>query len=132
MNRVDRMVSDETELGREKEYTRKALQVTDYSDRMLAESQMSDQLDPGQEEEEDVKERKDEEKEVEQRVPATSKAPEGPWVPVAKKKYMYPVLLLYFRGISEQLRRVLRSFDIPACILQANQHTPATTGTAQG
>ena len=28
----------------------------------------------------------DEEKEVQQRVPATTKAPEGPQVPVAKKK----------------------------------------------
>ena len=32
MNRVDRFVSDETELGREKEHIRKALQVNGYPD----------------------------------------------------------------------------------------------------
>ena len=59
-----------------------------------------------------MKEGADEEKEVEQRVPTITKAPEGPRVPVAKKKY--PVVLLYFRWLSEQLRRVFRSFNIPA------------------
>ena len=47
-----------------------------------------------------------------QRVPATTKAPEVPWLRVAKKKY--PVVFPYVRGISEQLRKVFRSFDIPA------------------
>ena len=52
---------------------------------------MSDQLDPGQEEEEDVKEGMVEEKEVEKKVRDTTKAPEGPQVPVTKNKY--PVVL---------------------------------------
>ena len=37
---------------------------------------------------------------------------EGPWVPGATKKY--PVVLPYVKWISGQLRRVFRSFDIPA------------------
>ena len=41
---MNRLVTDESELGREKEHTRK--------DWMLADSHMSDQSDPGQEEEE--------------------------------------------------------------------------------
>ena len=60
MNRVDRLVSDETELGREKKHIRKALQVNGYPDWMLVDSRMSDQLYPGQEEEVDVKEGEDE------------------------------------------------------------------------
>ena len=75
-----------------------------------------------------MKEGEDEEKEVEQRVPATTKSPVSPRVPVTKKKY--PVVLPYVRGISEQLRRVFRSFDISAYLKPTN--TPATTGTAQG
>ena len=55
--------------------------------------------------------------EKEQRVPATTTAPEVPCVPVVKK---YPVVLLYVRGISEQLRRVFRSFDIPAYFKPTN------------
>ena len=56
MNRADRAVSDEIELGREKEHIRKALQVNGYLDWMLVDSRMSNQLDPGQEEEEELKE----------------------------------------------------------------------------
>ena len=74
LNRADRLVSNETELGREKEHIRKSLQVNGYPDCMLADSRMSDQLEPGQEEEEDVKERKGGENQVEQRLPATTKA----------------------------------------------------------
>ena len=43
MNRVDRMVSDETELWREKVHIRKALQVNGYLDWMVADAWMSDQ-----------------------------------------------------------------------------------------
>ena len=50
MNRADRLVSDETELGKETEHIRKALQVNSYPDWMLVDSQLSDQLDPEQEE----------------------------------------------------------------------------------
>ena len=111
MDRADRMmVTDETELGREKEHIRKALKVNGYLDWMLADSQLSDQLYPGQEEDEDVKEGEDEEKEVEQSVPATTMAPEGPWIPRAKTKY--PVVLPYLRGILEQVRRDFRSLHI--------------------
>ena len=46
MNRVDRLVSDETELQREKYHIRKTLQVNDYPDWMMADNRMSDQLDP--------------------------------------------------------------------------------------
>ena len=59
-----------------------------------------------------MKEGKDEEKEVKQRVPATTMSPEGPRVLVTKKKY--PEVLPYVSGVLEQLRRVLRSFNIPA------------------
>ena len=76
-NRADRLVSDEMELGMEKEHIRKALQVNGYPDWMLADSRMSDQLYPGQEEEEEVKEGEDEKKEVVQRVSTTTKALEG-------------------------------------------------------
>ena len=56
MNREDRLVSDEIELGREKKHFRKALQMNSYPDWMLVDSQMSDQLNTGQEEEVNVKE----------------------------------------------------------------------------
>ena len=79
---------------------------------MLADSHASNQLDPVLEDREEEKEVAENEKEVEQRVPATIMTPGAPLVPVVKKKY--PVVLLYVRGISEQLRRVFRSFDIPA------------------
>ena len=64
--------------------------------------------------EEGEEEKEEEEKEVEQRVPATTMTPVVPLVhvPVVKKKY--PVVLSYVGGILEQLRRVFRSFDIPA------------------
>ena len=110
MNRTDRLVSDETELGREKEHIRNALQVNAYPDWMLADSWVSDQLDPGQEEGAFVIEGEEEEKEVEQIVPATTMEPEVPCVPVAKKKCT--VVLPCVQEISEQLRRVFRSFDI--------------------
>ena len=64
-----------------------------------------------------MKEGDDEKKEVEQRVPATTKALAGPQVPVTKK---YPVVLPYVRGISEQLKRVFRSFDILAYFKMTN------------
>ena len=51
-------------------------------------------------------------------MPATTKAPEGPWVPVTKKKY--PVVLLYVRGILEQLRGVFRSFNVLAYFKPTN------------
>ena len=51
-------------------------------------------------------------------MPATTKSTVGPWVPETKKKY--PVVLPYVRGISEQLRRVFRAFDIPAYFKQTN------------
>ena len=51
-------------------------------------------------------------KEVEQKVPPTTKSLVGPRVPATKKKY--PVVWPYVRRISEQLRRVFRSFNIPA------------------
>ena len=79
MNMVDRLVSEETELGREKDHIRKALRVNRYPDWMLADSRMSDQCDPGQEEREDVRKGEDEEKEVEQSV----------------NKKTYPVVLPY-------------------------------------
>ena len=50
MNRVDRLMSDETELMREKERIRKALQVNGYPDWMLADSLMSDHSYQGHEE----------------------------------------------------------------------------------
>ena len=99
MKSADRLVSEDTELGREKDHIRKTLTVNGYPDWMLADSWMSDQWDPGQEEEKEVKEGEDEEKELEQRVPATTMAPQ---VPVTKKKY--PAVLPYVRGILEQLR----------------------------
>ena len=64
---------------------------------------------------EEEKEAEEEEKEVEQSMPATTTPPESPLVPVAKKKY--PVVVLYVRGISDQLFRVFRSSDI---VLPAN------------
>ena len=63
MNRVDRLVSDETELGREKEHIRKALQVNGYSDWMLGDLHVSDHLDPVQEDGEEEKEVKRKRKE---------------------------------------------------------------------
>ena len=45
MNRTDRLVSEETELGREKDHIMKALKVNGYPDWMLADSWMSDQCD---------------------------------------------------------------------------------------
>ena len=50
-------------------------------------------------------------------VPATTKSPVGPQVPATKK---YPVVLSYVREISEQLRRVFRSFDIPVYFKPTN------------
>ena len=49
---------------------------------------------------------------------ATTMTPEVPCVLVVKKKY--PVLLPYVRGISGQLRKVFRSFDIPAYFKPTN------------
>ena len=112
MNWVDRLVSDETELGREKDHIMKALQVNCSPDWMLTYAWMSDQLNPGQEEGVDGIEGEEEKDEVDQRVPATTTAPEGPCVSVPKNKYQ--LVLLYVRDFSEQLRRVFRSFDIPA------------------
>ena len=54
--RAHRLVSEKTELGREKDHIRKALRVNGYPDWMLADSWMSGQCDPGQEEREDVRE----------------------------------------------------------------------------
>ena len=59
----------------------------------------------------------EEKEEVEQRVPATM-APEGPCVPVATKQY--PVVWLYVKEVSEQLKTVFRSFDIPAYFKPTN------------
>ena len=42
----------------------------------------------------------------------TTMAPEAPLVPMVNKRY--PMVLLYLRGISEQLRRVFRYLDIAA------------------
>ena len=53
MNRVDRLVSDETEFRREKDHIRKALQVNSYPDWMLVDDQMSYKSDPAQGEEVD-------------------------------------------------------------------------------
>ena len=69
---------------------------------------MADQLDPGQEEEVDVKEGDNEEKEVEQRVSSTTKAPEGPRVPVAKKKYPVVHVLPYVRGDLRTVEEVVQ------------------------
>ena len=60
MNRADRLVSDETELGREKEHIRKALEVNGYLDWMLVDVWVSDQLDPGEEDWEEVNEGEEE------------------------------------------------------------------------
>ena len=114
---ADRLVSEETELGNEKDHIRQVLKVNGYPDWMLVDSRMSDQWDPREEEEEEVREGEEEDKEVKQRVPATTKSPEGPRVPVTKKKY--PVVVPYVRGVLEQLRRVFRSFNISA-LLQAD------------
>ena len=51
-------------------------------------------------------------------MPATTTIPEAPLVPVVKKKY--PMVLPYVTRILEQLRRVFRSFDIPAYFKVAN------------
>ena len=45
MNRTDRLVSDETELGWGKEHIRKALQVNGYPDWMLADLHVPNQMD---------------------------------------------------------------------------------------
>ena len=111
INRVDRLVSDETQLRREKDHIRKALQVNRYLDWMMADNRMLDQLDPAQDQGVDGTEEVEEKDEVEQRVPPTTTALEGPCAPVAKKTCT--VVLPYVKGVSEQLRRVFRSFDIP-------------------
>ena len=84
-NRADRLVSEEAELEKKKDHITKALKVNGYPDWMLADTRVSDQCNLGQEEGQDG------EKEVEQTVLATTKAHEGPWVPVTTKKY--PVVL---------------------------------------
>ena len=56
--------------------------------------------------------------EVEQRVPATTTAFESPCAPVVKGKC--PVVLPYIKSISEQLRRVFRSFDGPTYLKLSN------------
>ena len=45
MNSADRLVSEETEFGKEKDHIRKALRMNGYLDWMLADSQMFDQCD---------------------------------------------------------------------------------------
>ena len=45
MNKADRLVSEKTELGREKDHIRQALKVNGYPDWMLLDSQLSDQWD---------------------------------------------------------------------------------------
>ena len=77
MDRVDRLVSDETELERDNDHIRKALQVNRYPNWLLADTRMSDQLDPGREEGVGGIECAEEKDEVEQRVPATTTAPGG-------------------------------------------------------
>ena len=89
-------MSDQTELVREKDHIRKALQVNGHPDWMLVDARMSAQLDLGQEEVVDGIEGVEEKDEVEQRVSATTTASEGPCAPAVKKKY--PVVLLYVRG----------------------------------
>ena len=61
-------MSDETELGREKEYIRNILQVNGYPDWMLGDLHGCDQVYPVQEEEEEEEEKgvEQERKEVEQ------------------------------------------------------------------
>ena len=78
---------------------------------------MSDQCDSGQEKR-NVREDDDEEKQMEPRVPAMTMSPVGQQVPVTRKKY--PVVLPYIIGISEQLRRVFRSFNIPPYFMLTN------------
>ena len=85
---------------------------------------MSDQWDPG-EEEEDGRDGKEEENEVKQKELANTKPPKGPHIPVTKKKY--PVVLPYVRGVSEQLRRVPRSFNITAYFKPTFGSSPAAT-----
>ena len=56
MNRADRLVSGETELKKEREHIRKALQINGYPDWMLGDSWLADQQNPGVEENEEGKE----------------------------------------------------------------------------
>ena len=73
---------------------------------------------PAQEEEEE-KEVDKEGKEVEQQsMPAITISPEAPLIPAVKKKY--PVALPCIREISEQLRRMFRSFDKPTDFRSTN------------
>ena len=118
MNRADRLIGEATELGTERDHIRQAFKVNGYPDWMLVDSQMFDHCDPREEEEEDRREGKEEEKEMKQRLPATTKSPEGPQVSVTKNKYL--VVLPYVRRVSEHLRKVLRSFNIPAYFKPTN------------
>ena len=110
MNRVDRLVSEETELGREKEHIRNALHVNGYLDWMLADSCASNESDSVQEG--GVGRRGVE------------------WSRAESASHHYGIrsststsgheevhssigVHMYIRGISEQLKMVFRSFDIP-------------------
>ena len=118
MNRADRLVSDKTELRTEKDDIKKALQVNGYMDWMMADDRMLDQLDQTQDTGADGAEGIEEKDEVEQGVPRTTMVLEGPCAPVAKKEY--PVVLPYIERVSEQLRRVFRSFHIPTYFKPTN------------
>ena len=48
--------------------------------------------------------------------------------PTSKK---YPVLLPYIQGVSEQIRRVFKQYDIPAK-LQAYEHAMSVIGKTEG
>ena len=111
-------MSDETELRREKDYIRKALQVNSYPDWMLADNRTSDQLDPPQDKEVDRTEGVEQYDEVEQRVSPTTMALAGPCAQAIKRKY--PVVLPYVKGVTKQLRRVFRSFDVPTYFKLSN------------
>ena len=65
------------------------------------------------EENDEEKEEKDEES-----VPITTKAPDAPLTPEVKKKN--PVVLPYVKWVFEQLRRVFKSYDIPAYFKLSN------------
>ena len=82
-----------------------------YLDWMLVDSPVPDELDPGQEDGDDVKDG-EEEKEVEQRVPPTTVTLEGHMCQWSRRNPQ--VMLPYVRGISEQLRKDFKSFDMPA------------------
>ena len=67
----------------------------------------------------------------EESVPVTTTNAPDAQLTLEVKKRKYPVVLPHVKGVSEQLRRVFKSYNIPTYFKPSNTHTQATSGMYQ-